>query len=302
MLNWLVGARVTATDQPESLENLRSNLYQNTRSHQQHKPQVAALTHDLEQIFPHSKCHYDYVLAAEALYNHDCFTELLVSMKHFCQPGTNLIWAIKVCYPSDLIFIDDFNKAFHTTMLAELDRVRIYLATHRAPHNEDDLMKTTSMEEEMEKCQSAWNNTEDENPTREKTRNSQDCSIDREENKGRCEEAVLRHQELKHEQELSVGTDSEGKESLVHGESESFSTGIKISANELRRFIMLHLCNVISPPFSDESDEELSCQRIWESKFYFPGKEIHYFMGQKIIIEESFDSYGAMTWPAVSVD
>ncbi|XP_060716234.1 uncharacterized protein LOC132839328 isoform X2 [Tachysurus vachellii] len=268
----LLGARVTATDQPESLENLRSNLYQNTRSHQQHKPRVAALTHDLEQIFPHSKCHYDYVLAAEALYNHDCFTELLVSMKHFCQPGTNLIWAIKVCYPSDLIFIDDFNKAFHTTMLAELDRVRIYLATHKAPDNEDDLMNTTSMEEEMEKCRSAWNNTEDGNPTREKTRNSQDCSIDSEENKGRCEEAVLRHQELKHEQELNVGTDSEGKESLVHGESESF--------------------------FTDESDEESSCQRIWESKFYFPGKEIHYFMGQKIIIEESFDSYGAMIWPA----
>lgn len=67
---------------------------------------------------------------------------------------------------------------------------------------------------------------------------------------------------------------------------------------------MLCLCfNGISAPFSDNSDEQLSCQRIWESKHsYFPGKEIQYFMGHKIIIEESFDSYGAMIWPAVSAD
>lgn len=236
MVNCLVGAKVTATDQLESLENLKSNLNENTRGHQRHEPQVTRLTHDLKQNFPHSKCHYDYVLAAEMLYNLDCFTELLVTMRHFCQPGTNLIWAIKVCYPSDLIFIDDFNKAFHATMLAELDRVRIYLATHRAPDNEDDLMKTMSTEEEMEKCLSAWNHTEDENPNREMTQNSKDCI---KEDKGKCEEAVLHHQEMEDEQELTGGTDSEGEESQVHSESESFSTGIKITVKELHKFILL---------------------------------------------------------------
>ncbi|XP_053085968.1 uncharacterized protein LOC113537745 isoform X2 [Pangasianodon hypophthalmus] len=274
----LLGARVTAMDQPESLENLRSNLDQNTRGHQRHKPQVTALTHDLEQNFPHSKCHYDYVLAAEVLYYHDSFAELLVTMRHFCQPGTNLIWAIKVCYPSDLVFIEDFNQAFHTTMLAELDGVRIYLATHRATDNENDLMKTMSTEEEMEKCPTAWNYTEEENSTREKTQNSKDYSTDIDKNKGPCAQAVIHHQEVEDEQEeYTGGNDREygrsGKweESQVH--SESFS--------------------------ADESDEQNSCQRIWESKFsYFPGREIHYFMSHKIIIEESFDSYGAMIWPA----
>lgn len=62
--------------------------------------------------------------------------------------------------------------------------------------------------------------------------------------------------------------------------------------------------NVILASFSAH-DEGLESgeQRIWESRFsHFPGKEIHYFMGHKIIIEESFDSYGAMIWPAVSAD
>ncbi|XP_060754255.1 protein-lysine methyltransferase METTL21C-like, partial [Neoarius graeffei] len=172
----LLGARVTATDQPDNLENLKSNLHRNTRGRQRHQPEVTALrTHDLEQSFPHSKCHYDYVLAAEVLYHH--YTELLVTMRHFCQPSTNLIWAIKVCYPSDLVFIEDFEKAFHSTMLAELDGVRIYLATHRATANEDDLMNRMSTEEELEKCHTSWNWTEEENLTREETQNNKDYSV-----------------------------------------------------------------------------------------------------------------------------
>ncbi|TSK17805.1 Protein-lysine methyltransferase METTL21C [Bagarius yarrelli] len=267
----LLGAKVTATGQPESLENLTNNLHQNTRGHLRHTPQVTALTQDLEQNVLHSKCHYDYVLAAEALHRHDCFAELLVIMRHFCQPGTNLIWAIKMCSPSDLLYINDFNKAFHSTMLAELDRVRIYLATRRDQDNEDDLVKTTSTEEKMEKCPSIRNYTVDENPTGEKTK---DCGVDSNRNEGQCQESVLYHQKVEDEQEEDTeGTDSNWEESGVQSESESIST--------------------------EKSDEKLSCRKFWESSLlYTPSKEIYYFMGHKIIIEESFDSYGAMIWPA----
>lgn len=190
---------------------------------------TALRTHDLEQSFPHSKCHYDYVLAAEVLYHH--YAELLVTMRHFCQPSTNLIWAIKVCYPSDLVFIEDFEKAFHSTMLAELDGVRIYLATHRATANEDDLMNRMSTEEELEKCHTSWNWTEEENLTREETQNNKDYSINGSRNEGQtCDQAIIHHQKVENEQEeYTGGSDQEygrsGEESQDNSESESFSRG-----------------------------------------------------------------------------
>lgn len=216
--------------QPECLDNLRSNLHQNTRGLQRHQPQVTALTSDLKQHFPHSKYHYDYVLAAQMLYHHDCFTKLLVTMRHFCRPGTNLIWAIKACDASDLVFIEDFIKAFHTTMLAELDGVRIYLATHRATDHEDDPTKTMSTEEEMENWHTAWNFTEEENSTRQKTQNNNNAySVDIIRNDRQCDQAFMRHQKVEEEQEkYTAGKDTESgkwEESHVHSESESFSTG-----------------------------------------------------------------------------
>ncbi|KAI5090147.1 hypothetical protein C0J45_20282, partial [Silurus meridionalis] len=276
----LLGARVTATEQPELLENLRSNLHRNTRGRQRHEPQVTALSHDLERNFPHSKCRYDYVLAAEALDHYDCFTELLVTMRHFCQPGTNLIWAVKACYPADLIFIEDFNQAFLTSLLAELDEVRIYLATHRASDSEDDLMKTTGSEEKMEKCQTAFEFTDEEISPSKKTQEDKNYSTDINRNEGRGVQAVINEQKEEDVQkkynegnDKEHGSSEEWEESHSHDVSESFPT--------------------------DDTDEQSSCQRIWESKWtFFQSKEIHYFMGHKIVIEESFDSYGAMIWPA----
>lgn len=194
-MNWLVGARVTATDQSGSLENLRRNLHRNTRGIQRHQPQVTALTFDPDQH--HAKCHYDYVLAAEVIYHHDCFTKLLVTMRHFCRPGTNLIWAIKVFDPSDLALIEDFNKAFHATMLAELDGVRIYLATHGAIDDED---APTKSEEKMEKWQTRRNCTEEENLKRQ---NSKVYSGDIKHN-GHCEQAVIHNQKAEEKENASV--------------------------------------------------------------------------------------------------
>lgn len=193
---------------------------------------MTALTSDLEEHFPHSKHHYDYVLAAEVLYHHDCFSKLLATMRHFCRPGTNLFWAIKVCNPSDLVFIEDFRKAFHTTMLAELDGVRIYSATHTALDIEDDLMKTSSTEDEREMCHAAWASTEEEKPARQKTQNNKDYTGDISKFEGQSDQAVMNDQKVGEVQEGNTGgNDTEheisGKreKSEVHSESESYSTG-----------------------------------------------------------------------------
>ncbi|KAF5902610.1 Protein-lysine methyltransferase METTL21C, partial [Clarias magur] len=255
----LLGAKVTAMDQTERLENLRGNLSRNTRGHQRHEPQVTALTPDMEQNFPRSTCQYDYVMAAGMLDNHECFTELMVTMRLFCQPGTNLIWAIKVCYPSDLLFIEDFYKLFQTTMLAKLDGVRIFLGTNRA--NEG-----MSAEEEMEVCTSMSDHPEEEISTKDEGQ----CDQDEEDE---CEE-----EEDAGGNDREYGSSEKWEASQDDSEPESFSTAQDEGL---------------------ESDKQVFCQKIWESKFFpSPSKETHYFMGHKIIIEESIDSYGGLIWPA----
>lgn len=94
-------------------------------------PQVAVLSwgHDLEQTFPQSVYRYDYVLAADVVYHHDFLDELLVTMRHFCQPGTTLIWANKIRFASDLAFTENFKETFNTTSLADRGEIKIYSAT-----------------------------------------------------------------------------------------------------------------------------------------------------------------------------
>ncbi|KAG5261578.1 hypothetical protein AALO_G00285900 [Alosa alosa] len=129
----LLGAKVTATDLPEILGNLRCNLSRNTKRHCRHPAQVTTLSWgvDLENNFPRTTHQYDYVLAADVVYHHDYLNELLVTMRHFCKSGTTLIWSNKIRYQADLAFIERFKEAFHTTLLAEKDEIRIYMATAR---------------------------------------------------------------------------------------------------------------------------------------------------------------------------
>ncbi|XP_073319937.1 protein-lysine methyltransferase METTL21C-like [Pagrus major] len=129
----LLGASVTATDLPVVLSNLRANVMRNTRGRCRHTPQVAALSwgYDLENTYPTSVYHYDYVLAADVVYHHDFLDELLFTMKHFCKPGTTLIWANKVRFETDLTFTENFKKAFHTSLLAEDGEMKIFTATCR---------------------------------------------------------------------------------------------------------------------------------------------------------------------------
>lgn len=134
------GAKLTATDLPEILGNLRCNLNRNTRWYRRHEPEVLALSwgHELEETFPRSAHRYDYILAADIVYHHDFLPELLATMRHFCQRGTTLIWANKTRYQSDLLFIENFQKAFNSTLLTEMDEVRIYSATARGCDERED--------------------------------------------------------------------------------------------------------------------------------------------------------------------
>lgn len=131
------GAWVTATDLPDILSNLTFNLLRNTRGRSRYTPQVAALTwgQDLERDFPFPSYHYDYVLAADVVYQHGRQGELLRTMRHFCRPGsrTTLLWANKIRFQSDLSFAESFQSTFNSTLVAEMPQqeVRIYKATAR---------------------------------------------------------------------------------------------------------------------------------------------------------------------------
>ncbi|XP_069553864.1 protein-lysine methyltransferase METTL21C-like [Brachyistius frenatus] len=129
----LLGASVTATDLPEVLTNLQVNVTRNTEGRCRHTPQVAALSwgYDLQRTYPSSVHRYDYVLAADVVYHHDFLDELLATMKHFCRPGTALIWANKVRFETDLTFTENFKNAFHTSLLAEDGEMKIFMATSR---------------------------------------------------------------------------------------------------------------------------------------------------------------------------
>uniref|UniRef100_A0A8C4H236 Methyltransferase 21C, AARS1 lysine b n=1 Tax=Dicentrarchus labrax TaxID=13489 RepID=A0A8C4H236_DICLA len=134
----LLGAWVTATDLPDILSNLTFNLLRNTKGRSRYTPQVAALAwgQDLGRDFPYPFYHYDYVLAADVVYHHDCLEELLETMHHFCRPGsrTTLLWANKIRFQSDLRFTECFKSSFDSTLLVELPQqeVRIYKATAKA--------------------------------------------------------------------------------------------------------------------------------------------------------------------------
>ncbi|KAF0043072.1 hypothetical protein F2P81_004409 [Scophthalmus maximus] len=142
-----LGAAVTATDLPDVLSNLRANTMRNTRGRCRHLPKVEVLSwgYDLERTHPTSVHRYDYVLAADVVYHHDFLDELLATMKHFCQPGTTVIWSNKVRMESDLTFTENFQKAFHTSLLAEDGDMKIFMATSRERDRTGWINKTSAV-------------------------------------------------------------------------------------------------------------------------------------------------------------
>ncbi|XP_031752905.1 protein-lysine methyltransferase METTL21C isoform X1 [Xenopus tropicalis] len=132
----ILGAEITATDMPNCLGNLRYNLSRNTKGKCLHNPEVRELVwgQDLEANFPKSSCLYDYILAADVVYHHTYLGELLETMKHLCQPETELIWANKFRFNTDYHFLSQFNTSFETELLAEFpdSEVKIFKAKHKA--------------------------------------------------------------------------------------------------------------------------------------------------------------------------
>ncbi|KAJ8003372.1 hypothetical protein DPEC_G00147650 [Dallia pectoralis] len=129
----LLGAWVTATDLPEIVGNLRANLLRNTRGRCRHMPQAGVLSWgpDVQLTYPKPIYCYDYVLAADVVFQKYYLDKLLFTMMYFCHPGTTMIWANQIRSTSDLEFIEKFKKVFNTTLLAEMDGIRIYMAKCR---------------------------------------------------------------------------------------------------------------------------------------------------------------------------
>ncbi|XP_072332045.1 protein-lysine methyltransferase METTL21C-like [Scyliorhinus torazame] len=118
----LLGAYVTSTDLTCAVGNLQSNLMRNTRWRSKHQPQVKELVWnaDLDKSFPQSVHHYDYVLAADVVYHHDCLDDLLATFDYFCQPGSVILWANKLRFNSDYTFLEKFKATFDTIVLADI--------------------------------------------------------------------------------------------------------------------------------------------------------------------------------------
>ncbi|XP_045337515.1 protein-lysine methyltransferase METTL21C [Leopardus geoffroyi] len=123
----ILGAQVTATDLPDVLGNLQYNLLKNTLKRTAHLPEVRELVwgESLEQRFPRSSFHYDYILASDVVYHHYFLDKLLATMAHLCQPGTVLLWANKFRFSTDYEFLDKFKQVFDTTLLAEFPEASV---------------------------------------------------------------------------------------------------------------------------------------------------------------------------------
>ncbi|KAL7852739.1 hypothetical protein SRHO_G00185240 [Serrasalmus rhombeus] len=303
----LLGAKLTATDLPDLLSNLRCNLNRNTRGHRRHEPRVAALSwgHELEQRFPHSEYHYDYVLAADVVYHHGFLDELLLTMQYFCQPGTTLIWANKVRYPSDLVFIENFKKAFNVTLLTELDEVRIYLAANRQLDEEDDHTESINKKKGMENGHNYRNETKRNEQEKLRTHEYKEAKEETESHRSHANKQNPAGEESRNEKDLNNGSVKNMELDRKERQSEDAAFEQKVEdedcepekeENEQEKYIDE---KVRESADCLETNGQLAYRRAWEpNMYYMPGKEIHYFLGHKITIEESIDSYGAMIWPA----
>ncbi|XP_059209285.1 uncharacterized protein LOC131988218 [Centropristis striata] len=294
----LLGAWVTSTDLPEIVDNLRCNLNRNTRGRCRYTPQVAALSwgYDLESTYPTSVYRYDYVLATDVVYHHDFLAELLVTMKHFCRPGTTLIWANKVRFETDLNFTENFKKAFQTTLLFEDGEMKIFMATCREEELAvQDLLKEEEMEEEMQEEEEERCSTK---LVVEKQNGVEHHSVNTEKGKEKENNAPEepnvsepeRGGDEKEEKNKSGGED-ETEETTVHQykEEEKDKPDCSTTARE----------EDVTGQASIQTAEQQDSTPRWVSKLCNRlDRDVYHYVGQDIVIRESMDSYGAVMWPA----
>ncbi|TKS70307.1 Protein-lysine methyltransferase METTL21C [Collichthys lucidus] len=264
----LLGAWVTATDLPVVLNNLRVNLSRNTRGRCRHTPQLAALSwgYDLERTYPTSVYHYDYVMAADVVYHHDFLDELLATMKHFCKPGTTLIWANKVRFETDLTFTKNFKKSFHTRLLAEDGEMKIFMATCREEEKEGDVGMEIQdlLTEEDEEEEEAKMDDDDDDVTEEPHM----LETEREDK----EEEQSKSDEKKKTEEIMVVKDNEKEKEEKNNSIAADSSAITLQQGR-------------APIWVPSTNTGF-------------GKDVYHFVGHDISIYETIDSFGAVMWPA----
>ncbi|XP_077094130.1 uncharacterized protein mettl21ca isoform X2 [Siphateles boraxobius] len=289
----LLGAWVTATDLPEILGNLRCNLSRNTRGRCRYTPQVAELSwgYELDKTFPHSVYRYDYILAADVVYHHDFLAELLVTMRHFCQPRTTLIWANKTRFDSDLVFEENFKKTFNTNLLADNGEVKIYSATTR---DERALVMSKQIEGVAKK--QVDKNESKQDVTEEKVKLTEQKPVEQ-----------IQEYENKDIQRKPGYVDMENQEETLNLEDGNVNNNKEEEEEEdntdLETMVNGDGCSEMDSAFAEQKSEEGSTENEKVKSFapeisYRPLKEVYQFLGQTITIEESIDSYGATIWPA----
>ncbi|XP_073805389.1 uncharacterized protein mettl21ca isoform X3 [Danio rerio] len=278
----LLGAKLTATDLPEILSNLTCNLNRNTRGRRKYEPRVTELFwgEKLDETFPKSTHRYDYVLATDVVYHHDYLTELMATMRHFCQPGTTLVWANKVRYARDLSFIDDFFRYFDARLLEELDDVRIYVGTCREDHHVQEINEGEEDDADFE------SDIEEANSIRETENDVEDeYNVDFESDIGE----VKSIRETEHavddvEDELEC-VDDHRLQNDKQDYEEPKECGRSAEHEELKE--------------AESVDSKPPERRSWAPTVYYSlGKEIYSFLGHEIKIQESIDHYGGVVWPA----
>ncbi|XP_061482604.1 protein-lysine methyltransferase METTL21E-like [Rhineura floridana] len=124
-----LGARVVATDLTELLGNLQYNILKNTKMRCKYEPQVKELFWgvDLEKNFPQSSCQFDYILAADVVYDHPYLEELLLTFDHLCKDNTVIIWAMKFRLERENQFVDRFKKLFDLEVISDFPSLNITL-------------------------------------------------------------------------------------------------------------------------------------------------------------------------------
>lgn len=125
----LLGAKVTSTDLPDVLSNLRHNVNRNTRGRCTHAPRITELSwgKQLEERFPRTTCHYDYIIAADVVYAHPYLHELMETFMHLSSDDTVILWAMRFRLDPENSFVDTFEKHFHLEELYDLPSLRIKL-------------------------------------------------------------------------------------------------------------------------------------------------------------------------------
>ncbi|KAK7166831.1 hypothetical protein R3I93_006568 [Phoxinus phoxinus] len=291
----LLGAWVTATDLPEVLGNLRCNLSRNTRGRCGYTPQVAELSwgYELEKTFPRSVYRYDYILAADVVYHHDFLAELLVTMRHFCQPGTTLIWANKTRFDSDLVFVENFKKTFNTTLLADNGEVKIYSATMK-----DESALVTSKEAEgvvTKQVKDVDKNESKQEITEGKVKRTDQKAVEQvQEYENKDVQRKPGYVDLENRVEtlnLEDGNVNNNKEEEEEDNTDLETEDSGDASSEMDS-------TFVEQKSEDGSTENENVRSLAPAIYYRPEKEVYNFLGQKITIEESIDSYGATIWPA----